>query len=37
MACNTKYQAFRANKGVIINCASVAGLNGFAGLPAYTF
>lgn len=22
-------------KGVIINCASVAGLNGFAGLPAY--
>lgn len=23
------------NKGVIINCASVAGLNGFVGLPAY--
>ncbi|WP_026898262.1 SDR family oxidoreductase [Daejeonella oryzae] len=23
-------------KGVIINCASIAGLNGFAGLPAYT-
>ncbi len=22
-------------KGVIVNCASVAGLNGFAGLPAY--
>lgn len=25
----------KANKGVIINCASVAGLNGFIGLPAY--
>lgn len=29
-------EMLRANKGVIINCASVAGLNGFAGLPAYT-
>ena len=29
-------QMLKNNKGVIINCASVAGLNGFAGLPAYT-
>jgi NAD(P)-dependent dehydrogenase (short-subunit alcohol dehydrogenase family) len=28
-------QMLKANKGVIINCASVAGLNGFSGLPAY--
>ncbi len=25
----------KLNKGVIVNCASVAGLNGFPGLPAY--
>lgn len=29
-------QMLKVKKGVIINCASVAGLNGFAGLPAYT-
>lgn len=28
-------EMLKVNKGVIINCASVAGLNGFAGLPAY--
>lgn len=28
-------QMLKSNKGVIINCASVAGLNGFPGLPAY--
>lgn len=28
-------QMLKASKGVIINCASVAGLNGFSGLPAY--
>ncbi|MGZ3959294.1 MAG: SDR family oxidoreductase, partial [Flavisolibacter sp.] len=26
----------RQGKGVVVNCASVAGLNGFMGLPAYT-
>ncbi len=29
-------EMLKHQKGVIINCASVAGLNGFAGLPAYT-
>ena len=29
-------QMLKQNKGVIINCASVAGLNGFADFPAYT-
>lgn len=28
-------EMLKHNKGVIINCASVAGLNGFPGLPAY--
>jgi NAD(P)-dependent dehydrogenase (short-subunit alcohol dehydrogenase family) len=28
-------QMLKNNKGAIVNCASVAGLNGFAGLPAY--
>jgi NAD(P)-dependent dehydrogenase (short-subunit alcohol dehydrogenase family) len=28
-------QMLKNNKGSIVNCASVAGLNGFAGLPAY--
>jgi NAD(P)-dependent dehydrogenase (short-subunit alcohol dehydrogenase family) len=28
-------QMLKTGKGVIVNCASVAGLNGFAGLPAY--
>jgi NAD(P)-dependent dehydrogenase (short-subunit alcohol dehydrogenase family) len=28
-------QMLMNKKGVIVNCASVAGLNGFAGLPAY--
>lgn len=28
-------QMLKNGKGVIVNCASVAGLNGFAGLPAY--
>ncbi len=28
-------EMLKHNKGVIVNCASVAGLNGFAGLPAY--
>ena len=29
-------EMLKNQKGVIINCASVAGLSGFAGLPAYT-
>ncbi|WP_276482277.1 SDR family oxidoreductase [Paraflavitalea pollutisoli] len=29
-------QMIRQHKGVIVNCASVAGLSGFAGLSAYT-
>ncbi len=28
-------QMLKAGKGVIVNCASIAGLSGFAGLPAY--
>jgi NAD(P)-dependent dehydrogenase (short-subunit alcohol dehydrogenase family) len=28
-------QMLKNNKGAIVNCASVAGLNGFVGLPAY--
>ncbi|HET9056720.1 MAG TPA: SDR family oxidoreductase [Chitinophagaceae bacterium] len=28
-------QMLKVNKGVIVNCASVAGLGGFPGLPAY--
>ncbi len=33
---NEILQMLKNQKGVIINCASVAGLSGFAGLPAYT-
>lgn len=29
-------QMLKQGSGAIVNCASVAGLNGFAGLPAYT-
>lgn len=32
---NEIVQMLKNNKGAIVNCASVAGLNGFVGLPAY--